>query len=618
MFFRMSFMEPTQTPLPGGTAAVLPGVRVVQIAISQLFKMVDLLTYPDSVRAQAFLDTIRDPNAMRRAINRRKAFRLGNLGSMRPVAVETGDRFWRGSLPNLRQPGVSPLFFLPFELPLRSRLAGLSFVPGSSLEAALATAGGLVVNWQVEGRLRIYPPGTGVVQISVTPSFREDVDVDVVARIAQNLGDLLFVDPEGQERPPNDFFFDVIDQVEKSLFLEGTGDRLWTPPHTVFSLRDAQGFDPEPRLAELARLMSLAPGNEQRAGFLESRLREALRSPHWQSERTLAVAGQGVALLITGLEPRERRAHRLDLLAQTRELVSAAAYAEQAFIEDLDRIVGLSQLDESWLPGRGIGFDYLRRLVETLLQVRQAISSIRFLKNHPVGILNAFAKEVWTYSNPVKPSVLRQRLEQVADWYESRSDSETEKEIEDLRDGIRRIQEIEPLFPYPAAWEDEPSDPREPGASRKVRIFYSYAHDDERLRKRLVQHLSGLQSAGLVEGWDDRQIGAGTEWAGQISKNLEKADLILFLVSPSFMASTYSQDVEVKRAMERHEEGTARVIPVIVRPVDWATAPFAKLEALPEKGKPVTRWPTRDEGFLSIALGIRRVVEEVRSRSSGS
>ena len=610
-------MEPIRTQPPAGTPSVLPGVRVVQITMSQLFKMVDLLTYPDSVRAQSFLDAIRDPQAMRRVVNRRKAFRLGSLGSIRPVAVEAGDHFWRGSLPDLRQPGASPLFFLPFELQLRSRLTGLGFVPGSSLETALAASGRLVVNWQVDGRLRIYPPGTGFVEISVTPSFRDDVEIHEVARIAQNLGDLLFIDPEGQQKPRSDFFVDVIDQVEKSLFLEGTGDRLWTPPHTVFSLRDSQAFDPEPRLAELARLMSLAPGNEQRTGFLEHRLREALRSPHWQSERTVAVAGQGVALLIAELEPRERRVRRLDLLAETRELVSAAAYAEQALIEDLDRIVGQRQLDESWLPGKGTGFDYLRRLAGTMLQVRQAVSSIRFLKNHPVGVLSTFAKDVWTYSNPVRPSVLRQRLEQVANWYESRAGSETSKEIGELRDFLRRIREIEPPFPYLTEWESEMSNPQDL-ASRKVRVFYSYSHEDDRLRKRLVQHLSGLQSAGLIEGWDDRAIGAGTEWAGQISENLRKADIILFLVSPSFLASPYIRDVEVKHAMERHEAGTARVIPVIARPVDWTIAPFAKLQALPENGKPVTRWPTRDEGFLNVAQGIRRAVEEIRSRGSGS
>ena len=81
--------------------------------------------------------------------------------------------------------------------------------------------------------------------------------------------------------------------------------------------------------------------------------------------------------------------------------------------------------------------------------------------------------------------------------------------------------------------------------------------------------------------------------------------MILFLVSADFLATRYCRDIEIARAMERHEAGTARVIPIILRPVDWHTAPFGKLQALPRNGKPVTTWKNRDEAFADIARGIR-------------
>ena len=121
-----------------------------------------------------------------------------------------------------------------------------------------------------------------------------------------------------------------------------------------------------------------------------------------------------------------------------------------------------------------------------------------------------------------------------------------------------------------------------------ISLFYWYSHKDEALRKKLETHLSLLQDQGVISGWHDRRIEAGTEWDGAISKNLEEAGIILLLVSADFLASRYCRDVEIKRAMERHEAGTARVIPVILRPVDWHTAPFGKLQALPRDGKPVT------------------------------
>ena len=67
----------------------------------------------------------------------------------------------------------------------------------------------------------------------------------------------------------------------------------------------------------------------------------------------------------------------------------------------------------------------------------------------------------------------------------------------------------------------------------------------------------------------------------------------------------------MKRAMERHEAKEARVIPIILKPVDWSGATFGKLQALPKNAKPITTWSNRDEAFLNVAQGIRRVVEEI-------
>lgn len=104
------------------------------------------------------------------------------------------------------------------------------------------------------------------------------------------------------------------------------------------------------------------------------------------------------------------------------------------------------------------------------------------------------------------------------------------------------------------------------------------------------------------------KISAGTEWKDQIDARLDSADLILLLVSPDFLASDYCYDVELQRALERHIAGEARVIPIIVRPVDWHEAPFAKLQALPRDGKPISTWARRDEAYKDVVTGIRGAV----------
>jgi len=142
-----------------------------------------------------------------------------------------------------------------------------------------------------------------------------------------------------------------------------------------------------------------------------------------------------------------------------------------------------------------------------------------------------------------------------------------------------------------------------------ISLFYSYSHKDEALRKKLETHLSLLRDQGVIRDWHDRRIQAGSEWDGVISENLDNAGIILLLVSADFLASRYCRDVEIARAMKRHQAGTARVMPVILRPVDWHSASFGKLQALPKDGKPVTPWNNRDEAFTDIARGIREVAK---------
>lgn len=136
-------------------------------------------------------------------------------------------------------------------------------------------------------------------------------------------------------------------------------------------------------------------------------------------------------------------------------------------------------------------------------------------------------------------------------------------------------------------------------------IFFSYSHKDEDLRDELEKHLSMLKREGLIAAWHDRKIPAGDEVDSTIDEKMETADVVLVLVSSDFLASRYCYDVELHRAIQRHEQRTARVIPVILRPCDWQNAPFGKLLAAPRDGKPVTKWPDRDEAFLDVVQQIR-------------
>ena len=154
--------------------------------------------------------------------------------------------------------------------------------------------------------------------------------------------------------------------------------------------------------------------------------------------------------------------------------------------------------------------------------------------------------------------------------------------------------------------------PGAPTPPASIEVFYSYAHEDEELVKELRKHLSILKRQGVIRDWYDREITAGTDWKGQLDQHLNSAGVILLLVSAAFLASDYCYDVEMTRALERHGQGEARVIPVLLRKVDgWQDAPFGKIQSLPTDGKPVTSWKIRDEAFADVARGIRNTIGQL-------
>src|SRR3954447_25118325 len=123
-----------------------------------------------------------------------------------------------------------------------------------------------------------------------------------------------------------------------------------------------------------------------------------------------------------------------------------------------------------------------------------------------------------------------------------------------------------------------------------------------------------MRRENLIEIWDDLQIVPGTEWDATIAAQLERASIVVLLVSPSFIASDYAWGREMHRALERHEAGDARVVPVIVRPADWEHSPLAKLQAVPKNAKPVRTGRPQGLGWLDVATGIGRTVVNLTAK----
>ena len=99
-------------------------------------------------------------------------------------------------------------------------------------------------------------------------------------------------------------------------------------------------------------------------------------------------------------------------------------------------------------------------------------------------------------------------------------------------------------------------------------LFYSYNYADEPLRKALDQHLKALERVGELRCWSGRDIQAGAEWEAEVLRQLNAADIILLLLSANFLGSDYCCEVEIQRALERHDRGEAQMVPIVLSPVD--------------------------------------------------
>jgi hypothetical protein len=141
-----------------------------------------------------------------------------------------------------------------------------------------------------------------------------------------------------------------------------------------------------------------------------------------------------------------------------------------------------------------------------------------------------------------------------------------------------------------------------------LEVFCCYAREDLKMLKHLKKSLMPLQQSSQITIWSDTNLNAGVEWEKELHQHLESADLILLLISPDFMSSDYCYSTEMKRAIERHTQGDAHVIPILLRPIHWDTAPFAKLQMIPTNARYVTSWPNRDEAFYDIANHINQIV----------
>jgi hypothetical protein len=152
--------------------------------------------------------------------------------------------------------------------------------------------------------------------------------------------------------------------------------------------------------------------------------------------------------------------------------------------------------------------------------------------------------------------------------------------------------------------------------TQKIKLFISYSHKDKELCNELQNHLSPLKQENLIEYWQDKELLPGENWDEEIKKNLRQADIVVFLLSADFLASPYIYNNEIKIAYEKHQKGEVTLVPVMLRKCHIDKTIFKNIQGLPTPFEPITssKWPSRDEYFYEIVVGLERFIDGVKEK----
>jgi TIR domain-containing protein len=151
------------------------------------------------------------------------------------------------------------------------------------------------------------------------------------------------------------------------------------------------------------------------------------------------------------------------------------------------------------------------------------------------------------------------------------------------------------------------------------RLFLCYARDDHKWAELLRDHIAPLQEANYLSAFVDRQLQPGAPWDSEIKNELEKADLIVAIVTAALLSSRYAVHVELATAFKRYRAGNVKIIPIIADYCDWEPTELGQLQALPpgNDGRilPLVDWSNPHVPLTSVAKALRSIVGQTTTSS---
>ncbi|MFH1160852.1 MAG: toll/interleukin-1 receptor domain-containing protein [bacterium] len=144
---------------------------------------------------------------------------------------------------------------------------------------------------------------------------------------------------------------------------------------------------------------------------------------------------------------------------------------------------------------------------------------------------------------------------------------------------------------------------------RPVELFISYSHLDRKHLEKLRSHLAGLERSSRIHCWWDGLVEFGKQWEPQILEALQRADMVLILLTSNFLRSDYCVENELLAAREREKQGEIDLLPILVESFDLGAHWIGQLQAITINGKSITQSRLGSVAWESVAKQIRLKVE---------
>ena len=144
--------------------------------------------------------------------------------------------------------------------------------------------------------------------------------------------------------------------------------------------------------------------------------------------------------------------------------------------------------------------------------------------------------------------------------------------------------------------------------NKPLKGFITYSHEDTEAKDELRKRLAVMEQQKELVPEDDGQLTPGDKALQEdILEKVADSDLLLYLVSAASLASK-----NCNKELEEALNAKIRVIPIILEHCDWLNHQLSGFEVLPYKGKPLTKWDDKSEGWQNVVGGIRSAISKIR------